>query len=77
MIRSELFIQKDPTDILTFRADINGKDLALGVGCMGPVGALEVHFFRGELDLSSWAGARGPRLLPWLGLLSGGSSGGD
>lgn len=53
----------------TLRFVIDHKDLALGIGCMGSVGALEVHFFRGESNLSSNAVLRGPELLPWLRLL--------
>ena len=56
--------------LLTGRLAINSKDLALGVRCMGPVGALEVHFLCGKLRLGRETGLRGPELLPWLGLLS-------
>lgn len=55
---------------------VDGKDLALGVGGVRAIRALQVHFVRGELDLGGKAVARGPGLLPRLGLLAGRGGGG-
>ena len=48
---------------------IDGKELALGIGCMSSIRALKVHLLSSKLVLSSKL-LGGPRLLPRLGLLS-------
>jgi hypothetical protein len=57
---------------LTLRLVVDGEDFALGVGSMGSIGALEVHFLGGLFGLrGSGINLGWPELLPRLSLLFG------